>query len=65
MNLEVYNCFSSISMQPSKGNQNLPIVMMNMTYIFVYFLPISRPSHSYIKPLYVRELDNIFINNLN
>ena len=23
------------------------------------------PSHSCIKPLYVRELDNIFINNLN
>lgn len=29
------------------------------------FFPFSRPSHSYIKPLYVRELDNIFINNLN
>ena len=28
------------------------------------FFP-SPPSHSYIKPLYVRELDNIFINNLN
>ena len=23
------------------------------------------PSNSYIKPLYVRELDNIIINNLN
>ena len=29
------------------------------------FFPSSRPFHSYIKPLYVRELDNIFINNLN
>ena len=29
------------------------------------FFPFSHPSHSYIKPLYVRELDNIFINNLN
>ena len=29
------------------------------------FFPFLTPSHSYIKPLYVRELDNIFINNLN
>ena len=29
------------------------------------FFPFPRPSHSYIKPLYVRELDNIFINNIN
>ncbi len=29
------------------------------------FFPFLAPSHSYIKPLYVRELDNIFINNLN
>ena len=31
----------------------------------VDILSLSHPSHSYIKPLYVRELDNIFINNLN
>ena len=29
------------------------------------FFSFPTPSHSYIKPLYVRELDNIFINNLN
>ena len=33
-----------------------------------FLLTISQifaPSHSYIKPLYIRELDNIIINNSN
>lgn len=57
-NLTIFNCTLSNS---SNFNQAQDSTFSTpKTQFSPPFFPFPAPSHSYIKPLYVRELDNIF-----